>query len=265
MKTVSATCTADLVPDVRKESELKAKGTAFLRCHATKHGVVNASRKKLDFFVRELSTHYLSAHNVCLVQDLVLASSESPGSGRSRPVIIDRRSMPQDQRALNSTTFNIAHCQNKNTFPPRLEGTKKKRSSKVQPSDQPAPTECHTPIIAQTREELNKISTGVLRPHASRHKILNSSRRTKQNVIQELWHHYETFHSQAIVDGTAAPTVNMCLPAATAQAVTIPPPVSTHQTALTMSELTYVAKFCNPDPLCSPPASSLPLDVPTKT
>ena len=88
-------------------------------------------------------------------------------------------------------------------------------------------------------------------------------RRTKQNVIQELWQHYETFHSQAILDGTAAaPTVNMCLPAATAQAVTIPP-VTTHPTAgLTMSEQTYVAKFCNPDPLYSSSALSLPLDVP---
>ena len=31
LKTRSWTCKADLVPDVRKESELKAKGTAFLR------------------------------------------------------------------------------------------------------------------------------------------------------------------------------------------------------------------------------------------
>merc|ERR1719376_619779 len=60
-------CKADLA--AKSEAELRRKGTNFLRHHASKHGIINSSRKRLDFVIKELSQHYLNVHKFALIPE----------------------------------------------------------------------------------------------------------------------------------------------------------------------------------------------------
>ena len=49
--------------------ELRLKGSSFLRRHASRHGIANASRKLTAQVIRELSQHYYTAHKVVVADD----------------------------------------------------------------------------------------------------------------------------------------------------------------------------------------------------
>ena len=57
-----AKCLAPVVTSSLKE--LRMKGSAFLRTHASKHGITNASRKLTAAVITELTQHYIEAHGV---------------------------------------------------------------------------------------------------------------------------------------------------------------------------------------------------------
>lgn len=59
-----AKCLAPVVTSSLKD--LRMKGSAFLRTHASKHGITNASRKLTAAVITELTQHYVDAHGVDL-------------------------------------------------------------------------------------------------------------------------------------------------------------------------------------------------------
>ena len=59
-----AKCLAPVVTSSLKE--LRIKGSAFLRTHASKHGITNASRKLTAAVITELTQHYVEAHGVSM-------------------------------------------------------------------------------------------------------------------------------------------------------------------------------------------------------
>ena len=63
----SAGCQAPVASSSTKE--LRLKGSSFLRRHASRHGIANASRKLTAQVIRELSQHYLTAHKVVVAED----------------------------------------------------------------------------------------------------------------------------------------------------------------------------------------------------
>ena len=64
---ISAGCQAPVASASTKE--LRLKGSSFLRRHASRHGIANASRKLTAQVIRELSQHYYTAHKVVVADD----------------------------------------------------------------------------------------------------------------------------------------------------------------------------------------------------
>ncbi len=55
-------CHADIVTNSMKS--LRQKGSSFLRTHASKHGITNASRKLTSQVLQELTMHYINVHGI---------------------------------------------------------------------------------------------------------------------------------------------------------------------------------------------------------
>ena len=294
-------CHAELA--AKSELELRRKGTNFLRHHATKHGIINASRKRLDTVVRELSNHYLSVHKFVLVPEPVSAkTSGKKQKGTSSPVAAKPEphvkaelpetvttappvtltptvsaSPPRNQAAfmvqdmqhyfhqpslyahpppLPATTVSSApsdsaphfacayqnpavqvqlpthplppeptlgyanglphsvapsgqgpsralnanspNCQKKITTTKPSPAVKQEWAVKPEDSGDGGTHYCASPIVAKNRNELSLLSTSKLRPQASAHKVFNSSRKTKNEVVDELWRHYLMHHAEAL-------------------------------------------------------------------
>ena len=64
--------------------ELRLKGSSFLRRHASRHGIANASRKLTAQVIRELSQHYFTAHKVVVAEDDLQVSINLYVSGHTR-------------------------------------------------------------------------------------------------------------------------------------------------------------------------------------
>lgn len=73
-------CSGEIVTSSVKE--LRTKGSSFLRTHASKHGITNASRKLTAAVVKELVQHYVEAHNVHMRLDDA-ASNPDPTTMRT--------------------------------------------------------------------------------------------------------------------------------------------------------------------------------------
>jgi len=287
-------CTAELAI-VFSEEELRRKGTAFLRTHASEHGLINSSRQKLQTVVRALSQHYAEVHHFQLSQDLLPPSNSGGGqeepSGSVRgprvvtlqPVVTAVKSKPEPLHpddykqpsqfvsgplqtpiqgvpglypvnrqpeagelvvtsstsatsylSPSSTTVDqysaIPQCTNPRVLSSSASNCPKSTATKA-PKRKPSgkkedvtkgglanelgllggvtlpqthnPHGCRVPVMARNKEELKKVSTSLLRPHASLHKVLNSSRRNKLDVVEELWDHYEKFHPEAVQEANS--------------------------------------------------------------
>lgn len=70
-----AQCKAEIVSDSVKE--LRTKGSSFLRSHASKHGITNASRKLTSVVVQELVQHYTIEHKVNMKKDDACETGQS--------------------------------------------------------------------------------------------------------------------------------------------------------------------------------------------
>ena len=73
----SAGCQAPVASASTKE--LRLKGSSFLRRHASRHGIANASRKLTAQVIRELSQHYYTAHKVVVADDDLQVRKINPG------------------------------------------------------------------------------------------------------------------------------------------------------------------------------------------
>ncbi len=60
-------CNAQIVTSSLRE--LRMKGSAFLRTHASKHGITNASRKLTAVVIDELTQHYADVHGVKMIPE----------------------------------------------------------------------------------------------------------------------------------------------------------------------------------------------------
>ena len=49
--------------------ELRLKGSAFIRSHASKHGISNASRKLMSEVLLRVKDHYAHVHRVMMLED----------------------------------------------------------------------------------------------------------------------------------------------------------------------------------------------------
>ena len=56
------------------------------------------------------------------------------------------------------------------------------------------PDICTVDIIVNNLKDMLALGTSILRPEASKHRVLNSSRKQKVQVMEELWEHYLKFH-----------------------------------------------------------------------
>merc|ERR1712110_36502 len=56
------------------------------------------------------------------------------------------------------------------------------------------PDICTVDIIVNNLKDMLALGTSILRPEASKHRVCNSSRKQKLQVVEELWEHYLKFH-----------------------------------------------------------------------
>ena len=68
-------CSAEIV--TTSVRELREKGSSFLRSHASKHSITNASRKKTSVVVEEIVAHYVTAHNIAMILEEGMDTSSS--------------------------------------------------------------------------------------------------------------------------------------------------------------------------------------------
>merc|ERR1712002_1308380 len=63
------------------------------------------------------------------------------------------------------------------------------------------PDICNVDIIVNNLKDMLALGTSILRPEASRHRVANSSRKQKLQVVEELWEHYLKFHLKQTESG----------------------------------------------------------------
>ena len=66
-ETAISSCLAPVM--CKTMGEMRARGSSFLRQHASKHGITNASRKLTKVVLEEIATHYFKVHKYVLVRD----------------------------------------------------------------------------------------------------------------------------------------------------------------------------------------------------
>lgn len=104
MRVGSNPCVAAVVSTSMKE--LRLKGTNFLRTHASKHGIPNASRKLTNQVTIELADHYEQVHGIVVSRDdpqertssahqtAMAASTTSRKSGTNKKSFSSSNSVP---------------------------------------------------------------------------------------------------------------------------------------------------------------------------
>merc|ERR1712001_422191 len=63
------------------------------------------------------------------------------------------------------------------------------------------PDICTVDIIVNNLKDMLALGTSILRPEASKHRVCNSSRKQKLQVVEELWEHYLKFHLKQTEQG----------------------------------------------------------------
>ncbi len=314
---VVAHCQAEVVSTSLKA--LRGKGSSFLRTHASKHGITNASRKLTGQVLNELTEHYTRVHGVEIVADGMITSAPatttttvtvtpvaaapsaddivarlSNGNAANKVVTLNgggtqivqqqqqqpqvvhiqlpQHPLPQQivlqqppqqpqpqiqfvsaapqqqqQQQVTVTTIPTAiaqiqhplkqeHVQQQqqqqhvivfptqpltppgttsvtNTMaggsvmvvqqqPPQPQHHRQPKASHVNGNNAPASANggagCSAALMAKTRNELASCGTSLLRPEAAAHKVHNASRKPKEQVVDELWQHYQTCHAKEL-------------------------------------------------------------------
>jgi len=202
---------AGLAEDATSEAELKGKGTDFLRAHATQPKAV---KSKPTPMIHPSPHAFFQMPEPCPSPD---------GSQEFGGIQFPLHPLPQETMKLTTypgsdTTSRVLNANSPNRQksnaakprkPSKVKGVKNDLSGGALAVTEGSPSGvwisqthnelCQSPVLAAIKEELTLLSTSRLRPHASAHKILNSSRRNKKDVIEELWDHYEKCHSEALI------------------------------------------------------------------
>lgn len=291
-------CVAEVATDSTKE--LRQKGSSFLRTHASKHGIPNASRKLTSQVLTELAQHYSVVHRVAMIEDDYMehvventnnvqqAANRSKSKATKRkangaaataaaaatteaitnslpqllpllpqhpvPITVQQqmqlqqqhqqqqvilqqqlqqeqlRQQQQDQLRQQQQQEQLRQQQQQQQRQQQqqqligqmaaLNGKSSKLAVKhtlLVPVSTPADwnnvssnsdgggnPRCTANILARTRSELATCGTSMLRPEAAAHKVHNASRKPKDIVIDELWHHYVSCHQKDLMATSTA-------------------------------------------------------------
>lgn len=155
--------------------EFKDLGRDMLRIHAENHGIEHASKLRMSDLVREMIQHYNGVHD---------ARMEVSKLDQLKLNMIALKKIKVDTRAKTPPP-DITKLVPKNVVP--LE-------EQVHHVYEKRPDICTVDIIVNNLKDMLALGTSILRPEASKHRVCNSSRKQKLQVVEELWEHYLKFH-----------------------------------------------------------------------
>jgi len=155
--------------------EFRDLGRDMLRIHAENHGIEHASKLRMSELVREMIQHYNGVHNAGMEVSKL------------------------DQLKLNMLTLKKVKVDlREKTPPPDITKLIPKNvvpiEEQVHHVYEKRPDICTVEIIVNNLKDMLALGTSILRPEASKHRVCNSSRKQKLQVVEELWEHYLKFH-----------------------------------------------------------------------
>ena len=147
--------------------EFRDLGRDMLRIHAENHGIEQASKLRMSDLVREMIQHYNGVHN---------AGMEVSKLDMLKLNMIALKKIKVDMRAKTPPP-DITKLVPKNVVP--LE-------EQVHHVYEKRPDICTVDIIVNNLKDMLALGTSILRPEASKHRVCNSSRKQKLQVIHFL-------------------------------------------------------------------------------
>jgi len=163
--------------------ELRDLGRDMLRIHAENHGLEHAGRLRLPDLLKEVIQHYNNVHKAGLELTRLEMLKLNMLRLKKVKVPVREKTPPPDFRNMIP----------KNVVP--LE-------EQVHHVYEKRPDVCTVDIIVDNLKDMLALGTSILRPEASKHRVANSSRKQKLQVVEELWDHYLKFHLKGTVRHT---------------------------------------------------------------
>jgi len=155
--------------------ELRDLGRDMLRIHAENHGIEHAQKLRMSELVREMIQHYNGVHNAGMEVSKLDMLKLNMLTLKKVKVDIREKTPPPDTSTMVP----------KNVVP--IE-------EQVHHVYEKRPDICTVDIIVNNLKDMLALGTSILRPEASKHRVCNSSRKQKLQVVEELWEHYLKFH-----------------------------------------------------------------------
>jgi len=155
--------------------ELRDLGRDMLRIHAENHGIDHASRLRMPELLKEVIEHYNNVHNAGLELSRLEMLKLNMLKLKKVKIEVKEKTPPPD----------FSQIIPKNVVP--LE-------EQVHHVYEKRPDVCTVDIIVNNLTDMLALGTSILRPEASKHRVANSSRKQKLQVVEELWEHYLKFH-----------------------------------------------------------------------
>ena len=182
--------------------DLRLGGTSFIRSHASKHGLPNASRKQMKDVIGLLKSHYEAVHQVSMLKDdFGYGPWAEIGAGGGKVT-------NSSQGAMALPPFQVQMALQQTQQPQHQQRQQHQQNQQQQHQQHHrgvgghVGSPCSAKILAHSKSELTSFGTALLRPEAAAHKVPNSSRKPKHVVIDELWGHYKQCHSHKIMNFT---------------------------------------------------------------
>merc|ERR1719278_1228630 len=176
-----ADCHASVI--ARTVKELRDLGRDMLRIHAENHGIEHAGKLRMSELVREMIQHYNGVNNAGMEVSKLEMLKLNMLQLKKIKVDIREKTPPPD----------TANMVPKNVVP--IE-------EQVHHAYEKPPDICTVEIIVNNLKDMLALGTSILRPEASKHRVCNSSRKQKLQVVEELWEHYLKFHLKQTSEGT---------------------------------------------------------------
>ena len=148
--------------------ELRDLGRDMLRIHAENHGIDYASRLRLPELLKEVIEHYNQVHGAGLeVSKLEMLKLNMLKLKKVKVAVRDRTPPPDYSKLIP-----------KNVVP--LE-------EQVHHVYEKRPDVCTVDIIVNNLKDMLALGTSILRPEASKHRVANSSRKQKLQVVIRIY------------------------------------------------------------------------------
>jgi len=139
------------------------------------HGIEHAQKLRMSELVREMIQHYNGVHNAGMEVSKLDMLKLNMLTLKKIKVDIREKTPPPDTSSMVP----------KNVVP--IE-------EQVHHVYEKRPDICTVDIIVNNLKDMLALGTSILRPEASKHRVCNSSRKQKLQVVEELWEHYLKFH-----------------------------------------------------------------------